>query len=138
MSYLIDTNIISELRKGSRCDANVRVWWGTVRDEDLFLSVLVLGEIRKGIDRARPRDPAKADALERWLGEVTTAFADRVLPVDGEIADAWGQMSAHRTVPAIDALLAATAQVHGLALVTRDEGDVSDLGVEVVNPFHPT
>ena len=82
MSYLIDTNIIAEVRKGSRCDAHVARWWAGVADTDLFLSVLVLGEIRKGIERARPRDPAKAITLERWLDTVSHAFAQRILSPD--------------------------------------------------------
>ena len=66
MSYLIDTNIISELRKGDRCDPNLAAWWAAVAEDVLFLSPLVLGEIRKAVELARPRDPAKAEALERW------------------------------------------------------------------------
>ena len=77
MSFLIDTNIISEVRKGSRCDANVAFWYAKIGDDDLYLSTLVLGEIRKGIELARPRDRAKAEALERWLVEVTSAFDSR-------------------------------------------------------------
>lgn len=79
MSYLIDTNIISEVRKGSRCDANVANWYASITDDDLFLSTLVLGEIRKGVELARLRDSGKAVALERWLREVEAAFAGRCL-----------------------------------------------------------
>jgi toxin FitB len=75
MSYLIDLNIISEVRKGERCDAHVSTWYASIADEELFLSALVLGEIRKGVELARPRDAGKAVALERWLREVETAFA---------------------------------------------------------------
>lgn len=87
MSYLIDTNIISEVRKGARCDANVSAWYASVADEDLFLSTLVLGEIRQGIELARPRDAGKAGALERWLREVEAAFDGRVLGVDNAVSD---------------------------------------------------
>lgn len=80
MSYLIDTNIISELRKGERCDPSVAAWWSGVAEDDLWLSALVLGEVRKGVELARRRDPRKADALEAWLGDVTAGFGDRVLP----------------------------------------------------------
>ena len=76
MSCLIDTNIISEVRKGDRCDANVARWWATLEDKDLYLSVLVLGEIRKGIERVRPKDPRQAVAIERWLDAVRTEFED--------------------------------------------------------------
>jgi predicted nucleic acid-binding protein len=135
VTWLIDTNIISEVRKGSRCHAGVAAWWATVRNEDLFLSALTLGEIRRGIEAVRPRDPTKAVALERWLREVAEAFRPRLLAVDVEVADAWGRLSAIRSVPAIDALLAATAHVHGLVLVTRNTADVSRLGVRTLNPF---
>jgi predicted nucleic acid-binding protein len=106
VSYLIDTNIISEVRKGARCDAYVSAWYETIADHDLFLSTLVLGEIRKGVELARPRDPAKAAALERWLREVEAAFGGRVLGVDNAVSDQWGRMSAIRPVPVIDGLLA--------------------------------
>ena len=119
MRYLIDTNIISEVRKGTRCDAYVSAWYASIADEDLFLSTLVLGEIRKGVELARPRDAARAAALERWLREVETAFDGRVLGIDNAVSDQWGRMSAIRPVPAIDGLLAATALTNGLTLVTR-------------------
>ncbi len=135
MSYLIDTNVISEVRKGARCDAHVSRWYASIADEDIFLSTLVLGEIRKGVERVRPRDPGKAAALERWLREVTAAFTGRVLGIDDAVADQWGRMSAIRPVPAIDSLLAATAMAHGLTLVTRNERDVAGLGATVLNPF---
>lgn len=136
MSYLIDTNIISEVRKGARCDANVAAWYASIDDADLYLSALVLGEIRKGIEVARKRDPLKAATLEQWLGEVEVAFEDRILPVDQRVADQWGRMSAIRSVPVIDGLLAATAMTHRLTLVTRNDRDVADLGAELLNPFN--
>lgn len=135
MSYLIDTNIISEIRKQSRCDTAVAAWYASVADDDLFLSVLVLGEIRKGVELARPRDPGKAAALERWLREVEAAFDGRVLGIDNAVSDRWGRISAIRSVPAIDGLLAATALAHGLTLVTRNDRGVAGLGATVLNPF---
>ncbi|MGE3703400.1 MAG: type II toxin-antitoxin system VapC family toxin [Hyphomicrobiaceae bacterium] len=135
MSFLVDTNIISEIRKGARCDARVAQWYASLEDDDLYLSVLVLGEIRKGIELARPRDPAKADVLEAWLSDVQAAFGDRVLPVDRSVADQWGRMNAIRPIPAIDGLLAAQAKVHGLTLATRNDVDVEGLGARVLNPF---
>jgi predicted nucleic acid-binding protein len=135
VSYLIDTNIISEVRKGDRCDASVAAWYAAVDDADLYLSVLVLGEVRSGIERARPRDPAKAEVLEAWLNEVMVAFADRVLPIDGAVADEWGHMSALRPIPVIDGLLAATAKAHRMTLVTRNDADVAGLGARLLNPF---
>jgi toxin FitB len=135
VSYLIDTNIISELRKGHRCNPHVSAWYGSIRDADLFLSTLVLGEIRKGIELARPRDGDKAAALERWLHQVEAAFEGRVLGIDNAVSDQWGRVSAIRPVPVIDGLLAATAMTNGLTLVTRNERDVAGLGARVLNPF---
>lgn len=137
MSFLIDTNIISELRKGDRCDAAVAAWWAGVAEDDLWLSALVVGEIRKGVELARRRDPRKAEVLESWLSDVLSGFGDRILPVDATVAEEWGRMNAIRPVPVIDALLAATAKANDLTLVTRNEADVAGLGVEVLNPFQP-
>ncbi len=138
MSFLIDTNIISEVRKGSRCDAKVAAWYASIADGELYLSVLVTGEIRKGIELARPRDPAKADALEAWLASVDAAFGERILSIDRTVADERGRMSGQRPIPTIDGLLAATAKVHDLTLVTRNVEDVSRSGVRVVNPWRHT
>ena len=135
MTYLIDTNIISELRKGRRCDANVAAWYDTIDDGDLYLSVLILGEVRKGIERLRPRDPARSDVLEDWLRTVREAFAGRILPVDDAVADEWGRMGAQNPVSTVDALLAATAKVHGMTLVTQNTADVAELGASILNPF---
>jgi predicted nucleic acid-binding protein len=135
VTWLVDTNVISEVRKGSRCDPVVAAWWQGVEDRDLFLSVLTLGEIRRGIEAVRPRDPAKASALAAWFADVVDAFGTRVLGVDEAVAEAWGRISAMRSVPVVDALLAATAQVQGLVLVTRNTADVDGLGVRVLNPF---
>jgi toxin FitB len=135
VNYLIDTNIISEIRKGGRCDPNVSAWYASLADEDLFLSTLVLGEIRKGVELARARDPAKAAALERWLRQVETAFDGRVLGIDNAVSDQWGRMCAIRPIPVIDGLLAATAVINGLTLVTRNDRDITGLGAVVFNPF---
>jgi predicted nucleic acid-binding protein len=135
--YLIDTNIISEIRKGRRCNPNVAAWYAALDDSDIYVSVLVLGEIRKGIERARQNDPSQARSLETWLSAVQHSFADHVLPVDRLVADEWGRMSAKRPVPSVDALLAATAKVHRMTLATRNLADVADLGADVVNPFEP-
>jgi toxin FitB len=135
VTYLIDASIISEVRKGDRCDANVSKWYASIADEDLFLSTLVLGEIRKGVELARPKNSGKAAALERWLSDVETAFGGRVLGIDNAVSDLWGRMSAIRPVPVIDGLLAATASANGLTLVTRNDRDVAGLGAKVLNPF---
>jgi predicted nucleic acid-binding protein len=135
MSYLIDTNIISEVRKGEHCDAFVSALYASIADDNLFLSTLVLGEIRRWVELARPRDAAKAVALERWLQTVERAFDGRVLGIDNAVSDQWGRMSAIRPVPVIDGLLAATALVNGLTLATRNDRDVAGLGATVLNPF---
>jgi len=137
VNYLIDTNIISEVRKGARCDGNVAVWYESVDESAVYLSVLVLGELRKGVERARPNDPVRAHALEQWLTSVALSFAERILPIDRAIADEWGRMGAKRPVSTVDALLAATAKVYGMTLVTRNVSDVSGLGAQVINPFEP-
>ena len=134
--FLLDTNIISEIRKGDRCDVGVATWFLRVPETELMISVLTLGEIRKGIEMARSRrDSHQADVLEHWLQTVYFRFADRIFPIDERVADAWGRMYRLRNVPAIDGLLAATAAVYDLTLVTRNSADVDGLGVPVLNPF---
>ena len=135
MTSLIDKNTISEVRKGDRGDPAVVSWWNSVGEDDLWLSSLVLGEIRKGVELVRRRDPRKAEALEAWLADVMSLFGNRVLPVDSAVAEQWCRMNAVRPVPVIDALLAATAKANGLTLVTRIVGDLAGLDVEVLNPF---
>lgn len=135
MSYLLDTNVISEVRKGARCTASVAAWWSKVNEDDLWLSALVIGEIRRGIELARKRDPQKATALETWLQDVVTGFDDRILTVDTKVAEEWGRLNALRPLPIVDALLAATARVKGLTLVTRNGKDLTGIGVSIFNPF---
>jgi predicted nucleic acid-binding protein len=110
VSFLLDTNIISEIGKGPRCNEKVADWYDSIDGNEIYLSVLVLGEIRKGLERARRRDPSRVRALENWLASIDTSFADRILQIDLAIADEWGRMSAKRSVSTIDALLAATAK----------------------------
>jgi toxin FitB len=138
VNYLIDTNIISEVRKRDRCDHNVAAWYASIDDADIYLSVLVLGEIRKGIERVKISDARRARTLEVWLDEVRHAFAERILPVDLTVAEEWGRMSAQRSVPAVDALMAATAKVHGMTLATRNITDIAGLGADILNPFEPS
>lgn len=92
MKYLIDTNVLSELRKGERGNARVRQWFAAVDDQDVCISVLSLGEIRNGVERLRRRDPASARVLASWLEQLAATGADRVLPVTAEIADSWGRL----------------------------------------------
>jgi predicted nucleic acid-binding protein len=136
--FLLDTNVLSELRKGERADANVRRWFGSVDENLLFLSVLVTGEVRRGIEAIRKRDVRAAAALECWLETLVKAHSDRVLPVDAAIADEWGRLDARGSLPVVDGLLAATARVHDLTLVTRDVKDVARTGIDVLDPFAST
>ena len=133
MNYLIDTNIISEVRKGRRCDPNVARWYEKIDDVSLYLSVLVIGEIRSGVEKVRAKDTKKANALEQWLIAVDKAFGERILPVDRAVANVWGRLSANRPLPVIDGLLAATAKIHRMTLVTRNTDDIADLSI--LNPF---
>lgn len=135
MSYLLDTNAISELRKGKRADANVTAWFADVADEEIFLSVLTIGEIRRGIESVRRRDPDSAAALDRWLNLVSEVHGDRVVPIDRAIGEEWGRMNVPDPLPVVDGLLAATARVRGLTLVTRNVADVEATGIESFDPF---
>ena len=134
--FLLDTNIISEVRKGRRSDPNVSNWYAGLIESQLFISSLTIGEIRRGIELARRRrDVDQAEALETWLQTVIQRFSGRILTVDTEEADTWGQISAIRPVPVVDGLLAATAMAHDMTLVTRNVSDVEGLGVRVLDPF---
>lgn len=134
-SWLVDTNVVSELRKGRRCDRGVARWAETVEEDSLWLSVLVIGEIRRGVEAVRRRDPRSAVTLELWLAELTEQHADRILPVDRTIAEEWGRLSVPDPLPVVDGLLAATAKVHRLTLVTRNVRDLERTGVPLINPF---
>ena len=135
MSYLLNTNVISELRKGRRADANVTAWFADVADEEIFLSVLTIGEIRRGIESVRRRDPDSAATLDRWLSSLSEAHGDRVLPIDDVIAAEWGRMNVPDPLPVVDGLLAATARVLSLTLATRNVAEVESTWVELFNPF---
>jgi predicted nucleic acid-binding protein len=135
LSYLLDTNVISELRKGDRADARVRAWFGELADEEIYLSVLTIGEVRRGVESVRRRDPDSAAALDSWLARLGEAHRDRILPVDRAIAEEWGRMNVPDPLPVVDGLLAATAKVSGLTFATRNVADVEGSGVELVDPF---
>jgi len=135
VSLLLDTNVLSELRKGARANAHLRRWFDGVSVDEIYLSALVIGELRRGIELVRRRDAKQAAALERWLTRVTTDHAERILPVDGSVADQWGRLTAKQPGSVVDTLMAATALVHGLLLVTRNVKDVAWTGVSYLNPF---
>ena len=134
MTWLIDTTVVSDLRKGDRANDGIRAWFAEASEDELFTSVLVLGEIRRGIDSIRRRDTPSALALEQWLDRLTADFGERVLPIDARVADRWGRLNVPDQVPTVDGLLAATALVHDLVLVTRNIRDVANTGVRVLDP----
>lgn len=135
MSYLIDTNVVSELRR-RQPDPRVVQWVGQRPAGTLYLSVLTLGEIRKGVEALG--DTSRRLALLDWLEiELPAFFTGRILPVDAAVADRWGRLVAQagRPLPAIDSLLAATAAHHGMTLVTRNRRDFDGIGVDVLDPW---
>ena len=134
MSFLLDTDVVSEPRKKAP-HPSVLAWIASVPESELFVSVLVVGEIRQGIERLARRDPAQADVLERWLKQLIAAYADRIVPVTTEVAQAWRRLTVPDPVPVVDGLLAATALVHGWTLVTRNTAAVASTGVCLLNPF---
>jgi hypothetical protein len=136
--YLLDTNILSEIRKGRRCDPVVSRWAQPVDASNLWVSVIALGEIQNGVDRLAPRDPVTANHLENWLQNIHQRYANRILPVTLEIAGEWGRLNAVRPLPVADSLMAATANVHGLTFVTRDVKALAGSGVKLLNPFEET
>ncbi len=135
MSYLLDTNVISELRKGERANPSVVSWFADIADEEIFLSALTIGEIRRGVESVRRRDPDSAAALDSWLSRLSEAHRDRIVPVDRPIAEEWGRMNVPDPLPVVDGLLAATARILGLTLVTRNTADVEGTGIELLDPF---
>ena len=132
--YLLDTNLISETRK-VRADPGVLAFLSAADSAGLFLSVLTLGELRKGVEAKRRSDSVAATRLGAWVDDIETIFADRVLPVDGAAARLWGELSARRSLPVIDTLIAATAITRGLTLVTRNTRDIAATGVQLVDPW---
>ena len=134
MAYLLDTCVLSELRKpnGNR---GVAIWVAGIRLDEAFLSVLTLGEIRRGIELHRAKDARAAGALERWLLGLEAHYAERILPITAAIADRWGRLSLTRPIPVSDGLIAATGLEHRLTVVTRNVVDFERSGVNTLNPF---
>ena len=133
--FLIDTNVLSELRKGPRADRGATGWFRSSNGDDMHLSVLTAGELQNGIERLRRRDAQSAVVLEAWLSKVVDTFEDRILPVDLDVARVWATLGVPDPVPVIDGLLAATARCHGLTMVTRNVTHFRTAGVDVLNPF---
>jgi len=135
VSFLLDTNVVSELRRGPSANPSVVEWFDGQSARELFLSVVIVGEIRQGIEQIRSRDGRQAAALDRWLKGLVQFYEDRVIDVDGDVAEAWGRIRARRSAPVVDALIAATASVHDLTVATRNARDFEGLGVKVLNPW---
>ncbi len=132
--YLIDTVVLSELRKPQR-DARLTAWVARQRTTDLFVSVITIGEIERGISRQRATDPDFAAALAAWLDRVLALYGERVVPFDLQIVRRWGQLSAALGNDSADLMISATALEHGLTVVTRNASDFEPTGVATLNPF---
>ena len=134
MPYLLDTCILSELRK-PRCNEGVAEWMATIQPEDVFLSVITLGEIRRGIELHRAKDARAAGALERWLLGLEAHYSERILPITPPIADRWGRLCVNQPMPVSDGLIAASGLEHKLTVVTRNVADFQRSSVSLFNPF---
>jgi predicted nucleic acid-binding protein len=134
VSFLLDTNVLSETKR-RRGDARVKQWFGSASSSLLYTSVVVIGEIRRGVESLRRHDAGQAAIFDQWLSELKEKFADRVLLVTTDIAEEWGRLNVPDPLPTIDAYLAATAKVHGLTLVTRNTRDLQRTGVALLDPW---
>ena len=134
-AFLLDTNILSELRKRMPSQA-VAAWFETVDDHELYLSVLVAGEIQNGIDRLHRHHPERAEDYQQWLDELLEVYRDRIVGIDVLVAREWGRLNAERALPVVDGLMAATARVHKCTLVTRNVRDFPK-DLDILNPFEP-
>jgi toxin FitB len=134
LQYLLDTNVLSETRK-KQADHRVIAFLSAAEPSALYISVLTLGELRKGVALKKRTDPDTAKRLAGWVDGLEYSFADRILGIDATIARLWGEWSAQRPRPVIDTLLAATAATHDLTLVTRNTADVSDLKLKLLDPW---
>lgn len=134
MSFLVDTEVVLELRKGKLGNARVRAFFEAT-EEDLFLSVLTLGELQAGIERVRARDTKAARLWDRWLHQVVTDHSERVLPVDEAVVEEWGVLLASGPCPTREGLLAATALAYDLTLLARANDALEKTGARLVDPF---
>ncbi len=133
-AYLLDTNVLSETRR-KKADSGVMAFLQSAESASLFLSVLTIGELRKGVAAKMRTDPATARSLAAWVEGLEFGFADRILGIDAATARLWGDFSGDRPRPVVDTLLAATAVQHGLTLVTRNTRDVDGIQVKLHNPW---
>ena len=136
--YLLDTDVVSEIRKAGNANSGVRAFFATASREsfELYLSVITIGELRQGVERIRHRgDTAQARRLERWLTQVTTTYAQAILPFDEECAQVWGRLRVPNPENPLDKQIAATALIHDLAVVTRNTAHYAPTGVRLLNPF---
>jgi predicted nucleic acid-binding protein len=136
MAFLLDTNVLSELRKGRRTNASVSAWYATIDSRELFTSVLVVGEIRHAIEKKRATDPIFARQLEYWLRGIMRDYQSHIVAITLEVAELWGSLRLNQTVSEPDGLIAATALFHDLTLVSRNESDFKSAGVKTLNPWH--
>jgi hypothetical protein len=135
LKFLLDTTVISEIRKRNRAHPNVTRWGNRTPVEDIGTSVLVLAEIRHGIELRRRSDPIQAASLDRWFLQMRIRLGARVLPVDEPVAEAWALLGVPDPLPLIDGLLAATAKVYSLTFVTRNTADIAATGAPLLDPF---
>ena len=137
--YLIDTNVISELRKGSKANPGVRTFFEHCIQEQhaLYLSVITIGELKRGVELIRHRgDDTQAQHLETWLNQILAQYKHWILPINQEIALTWGAFRVPHHQSALDKLIASTAHHPQLTVVTRNQKDFEGMGIEVLNPFH--
>lgn len=132
--FLVDTNVLSDLRR-RRPNPGVLEWFDTTDEALLHLSVVTLGEIKRGIERLRLHDPVQAVNLDAWLQSLQRRFADRIQPIDEAVAFRWGSLGIHQPISVADGLIAATALHHGLTVVTRNTSDFAPNRIPVFNPF---
>ena len=132
--YLVDTNVLSEARRGSK---EARIWLRSIDPTTIYLSVITLGEVMKGIALKLRTDTRAAAALTAWLEQLRHDHSDRILPITDHIALEWGRLAAERPRGMADGLIAATALVHSKIIVTRNVEDFSDLGIPVIDPWNP-
>lgn len=136
--YLVDTDVLSEARKGERANAGVRSFFQRAKEDDvpLFLSAITIGELRQGVETIRLRgDGLQAERLERWLERITIEYSESILALDAEIAQIWGRLRAPHPENPLDKQIAATALIYGLTVATRNTAHYSPTGVQLLNPF---